>query len=167
MTEYIIKASQGLISLAFMITLFSFISHGKGKERMRYISGIIMTVYIIKFVSPLIKTTLQTDFSAILGDTSDSDVTESDEPLLKAIAAQICKEIKQLAANRFALSESDFAVNVTVDKNQNDEIVLQEIVIRFTDPQKAPSESEVQIIANYISDTLAAPCTILIESNNL
>ena len=101
--ESITQGAVGLISLTFLFTLFSVLS--KDSPKLRYVSGIILTLYTLQTVSPVIKWIIQTDFSSqIEKNEEEHESSSQNTALIQSISAQLCKDIKKLTVNRFGIS---------------------------------------------------------------
>lgn len=162
--QAIIEASISIIAIAFLLSIFHFIFGERDKGRLRYVSGIILTFCLIRFAFPVINLIAHTDFQYVEVEHPEINENESDEILIKAASAQICKNIKTLIVNRYHIPESAFTVSVTVASNENKEIILEAITVHYYQNAAHEDSFDLQLIAKYISDTLAAPCTILIKN---
>ena len=162
--EYIISKSITLIAASFLFAVFSILLREKAAERIRYISGIILTVYVIGFVSPIIKFAINTEFIPSEPSSPTVEDSESEKNMVQAISAQLCKDIKCLVINRFAIQESLIDISVTVEQLPNEEIALKSVTVKYHESgENTISDTDASVIAKYISDTVAAPCVILIE----
>ena len=160
--ETVTKSTVNLISVVFLLLVFALLIPNSTK--LRFISGLIITVYMIQFTLPIITLVTQTKFTPpIEQDPSNENESDNSSILIQNLSSQLCKDIKQLIINRFAISEAAFTVSVTVEKNDTNELELKLITIRYYKGNESLSETELNAIAKYTADTLAAPCDILIE----
>ena len=163
--EAIINSAIGLLSVSFLLSVFHFLFNEKYKYRVQYVSGLILTVYILQFVSPIISLVMRAELlipESITQPETDDDAAR--EAIIRAASVQICNDIKKLIVSRYELNETDFIVSVTVECETDDQVMLKAITVRYhgeTDELKSAPE----LIAKYIADTVGAPCTFIMESS--
>lgn len=162
--ENVSKIALSIISIAFLLALFSAIPLGKNNARMRYVSGVILAAYLVYLTVPIIKIVANSDFlPPEISDTPQAPTEDGEEALIRATSVQICKEIKKLIVNRFGVPESVFTVSVTLERNVEEEIMIKAVTVQCTSAENSISESEAEMIAKYISDTLATECVFIIK----
>jgi len=163
--DVITKGAIKIVAIAFLLMLFDTISSEKNEKRIRYISGIILVLYLIQFSLPILKLSAKLNFFP--SDDSSTTVnpeTEADEAIIHAISSQLCKDIKLLITNRFELPENTFSISVTVEHSSHQQYSLKLVTIKFDPSVYDTNDTNLEVVAKYISDTLAAPCTVLVES---
>ena len=162
--DVISKSAINLVSIAFILSIIHYLINDRDKGRIRFVSGLILTVYMLQLTVPIIKLVARTDFLSIENtDHIEIDEEKAEENLIKAASAQICNDIKTLIVNRYDLSPSSFNVSVTVEKTEDKEIILKAITVHYYANEDITDTVQVELIAKYISDVLATPCTVLIE----
>ena len=164
--EWITNKAITLITISFLLAVFGLLNREKGAERIRFVSGIIMTVFMINSVLPIIKTFMQ----YIPPDFDDSEITDteidSNNVVIQATATEICKNIKILISGRFNVPDDVYSVSVNIENISDSTYTLTNVTIKFTACSKEDwciTEGEAHEIATYVSDTVAAPCTVILD----
>lgn len=158
----VIQNTLNLITISFLLLIFALLTHDS--HRIRYLSGLIMLIYMIQFISPIVTSITQFSFSPPIEQPPSADnENDPDSTVIQAISVQICKDTKKLVSSRFGIPENTFTISVTVEKNSNNEMELKSVTIHYYSDTDTLPESDVNAIAKYISDTLAVPCTFLID----
>ena len=159
----IVKGAITLASVSILLTIFNLIT--KDDNRIKYISGVILTVYVIQFTLPVIQLVASTEFIPEINEEDTESPPSDNTAILNAISAQLCSDIKKLVASRFGIEETTFTVSVTLDTNELNEIELKSILLKHDQSNIDNSDHDLELISKYISDTFAAPCIILTESS--
>ena len=157
--DSIAQGAITLTSIAILLSIFSLIT--KEDQRIKYISGVILTMYMIQFTLPIIQLVTSTEFIPEI-DQEENETPPSDNTIiLNAISEQLCSDIKTLVVSRFGVEETAFTVSVTLNSNERNEIELKSISLKYHQSHTDTNEYDLALISKYISDTFAAPCIIL------
>ena len=160
--DSIAQGAITLTSIAILLSIFSLIT--KEDQRIKYVSGVILTMYMIQFTLPIIQLVTSTEFIPEI-DQEENETPPSDSTIiLNAISKQLCSDIKTLVVSRFGVEEAAFTVSVTLNSNERNEIELKSISLKHHQSHTDINEHDLELISKYISDTFAAPCTILTEN---
>ena len=161
--DSIAQGAITLTSVAILLSIFSLIT--KEDQRIKYVSGVILTVYMLQFTLPIVRLITNVEFSPEIGQGDTENTPPSDNAvILNAISEQLCSDIKTLVISRFGIEEAAFTVSVTLDTNEQNEIELKSISLKHHQNHTDINEHDLELISKYISDTFAAPCTILTEN---
>ena len=164
--EWITNKAITLVSLSFLLAVFGLLSREKGAERVKLVSGIIITVFMINSVLPIVKTFMEYDFSSF-GDLEITDTeTGNESVIIQATATEICKNIKILVSGRFNIPDEAYSVSVNIENVSDTTYTLTNVTIKFKECQKddwCVTEGLAHEIAVYVSDAVAAPCTVLLD----
>ena len=164
--EVISKSAINLVSIVFILSIIHHLINDKDKGRKQFVSGIILTVYILQFAMPIIDLVAHTDFLSLENsEHTEIDEEKAEETLIKAASVQICNDIKTLIVNRYGIDSSTFKVSVEVERMKDKQLLLKGITIHYYESETPTDMVQTELIAKYISDTLAAPCTVLVEKS--
>ena len=164
--EWITNKAISLVSLSFLLAVFGLLSQEKGADRIKLISGIIMTVFMINSVLPIIKTFMEYDFSSLKDWEIADTEPESESVIVQATATEICKNIKILISGRFNIPDDMYVVSVNIENVSDATYTLANVTVKFGEYRKDDlciTEEFAQEIAEYISDAVAAPCTVILD----
>ena len=161
--DSIAQGAITLTSVAILLSIFSLIT--KEDQRIKYVSGVILTVYMLQFTLPIVRLITNVEFSPEIeqGDTENTPPSDN-AVILNAISEQLCSDIKTLVISRFGIEESAFTVSVTLDTNERNEIELRSISLKHHQNHTDANDYDLELISKYISDAFAAPCIILTEN---
>ncbi len=162
--DSITQGAVTLTSLTILLTVFNLIT--KEESRIKYISGVILTVYMLQFTLPIVRLVTNTEFLPEIEQGDTENQTPSDNTvILNAISEQLCIDVKKLVVSRFGIEETAFTVSVTLDTNELSEIELKSISLKHHQSHTDTNGYDLELISKYISDTFAAPCIILTEQS--
>ncbi len=145
-----------LVSVISSILLI-LIDGTKLKDKVKFLSGVIILSLIIQILSPLM-----TELEKLINIfPSDGDVfipteSESEENILKESARQMAVYIKDLICGKFELPDNDINVSVSLE-NENGAVNIKGITVSITETHLSLSYE----ISNYVSSLMGTVCTVI------
>ena len=91
---------------------------------------------------------------------------ENESVIVQATATEICKNIKILISGRFNIPDDMYVVSVNIENVSDATYTLANVTVKFGEYRKDDlciTEELAQEIAEYISDAVAAPCTVILD----
>ena len=161
MIKFTLNQTFQLVSLALIISVITLIIPNTSlRSAVTRVSGIILLVFIVRFISPMLRFISQTDFLPSFETESPLPEGADEEAIIKATASELCSKLKALVSSRFEIPESQIRVTISLDTSDSEAIrVLSSTVfIKGIADQHLAFE-----ISNYVSDLIAAKCTVILE----
>lgn len=159
--QYIKSKLFELVALSIIIALLSlFISHTKFKVVFKKLGGLLLLLCIVSSISPIIEIISNADLSISDGSNDIDNDPASDDILFNAVGGELCNEISILISERFSIDRNNYEVFITLDTQDIESIRLTAVMIKF---KTQIDEAIADKIAEYISDTTASNCTVLLS----
>ncbi len=154
--------ASGIFKLIILVSVISslfliFIDGTRIKERVRFLSGVIILSLILQMHSPLLS---ELEKLVNLFPSDEEIVTPSEdiskENILKESARQMAVYIKELVCGKFELPSEDVNVSVSLEI-ENDAVKVKGITLSLTETHLALSSE----ISKYVSSMMGTVCTVI------
>ncbi len=137
--------------------LLIFIDGTKLKDRVRFLSGVIILSLVLQILSPLVGelqkliTVFPSEDEAV-----QPSVDESKENVLKESARQMAIYLKSMLCGKFELPDEDVNVSVSLE-NENSSVKVKGVTVALTETHLNIASE----ISMYISSLMGTVCTVI------
>ncbi len=145
-----------LLLISIVLSLSSLLVSKRFSKSFELLSGAVLALFILTSLASVIDVMKETKAE---GPSNDTNIDEDDggDAFIKDISGELCREISRLIQSRFSIEGDAIKVSVTVDREENGEVILKAVSVKLDFECSAELAAD---IADYVSDVTAAPCTV-------
>ena len=158
---YIFDVSKTLITVSIACAVLTMLFYKTNLyQSVRYICSIAVIFYMVQAFLPLYSAIgeLITIDNTYENNTQQEENTAEND-FINNVSVGICKQIKDVLCNRYALNRDDVTISVTVNNDDPENIIIKSVTVALIEDKNNISAE----LSRYIGDLLGCGCTVLVN----